>query len=99
MSGFAGRTHAPETRAKMRAAKVGVAKSPECKARIAESLRRWHAEREPWQRRRGWRKYLSDEEAADLTLLRSQLGYSLAEALVAVGRGDLVEVTADKRDS
>lgn len=69
----------------------GVSKSPEHRARIAESLRRWHAEREPWQRRRGWRKYLSDEEAADLTLLRSQLGYSLAEALAAVGREDLAE--------
>lgn len=92
MSGFAGRTHAPETRAKMRAAKVGVAKSPEHRARIAESLRRhWAGKPEAWQRRRGWRKYLSDEEAADLTLLRSQLGYSLAEALVAVGREDLAE--------
>lgn len=73
-----------------RGAPRGVPKSAEHKARIAEGVRRWNAGAESWQKRRGWRKYLSDEEAADLTLLRSRLGYSLAEALAAIKRGDLI---------
>lgn len=79
-----------ERAAKRVGAPRGVPKSAEHKARIAAGVRRWNASLEPWQRRRGFRKFLSDEEAADLRLLRAAGGYTEAEALAAIGRPDLI---------
>lgn len=66
-------------------------KSPEHRAAIAASLRRWSETAEPWQKRRGWRRYLSDEEAADINVLR-RAGLGMAEALRVIERGDLAEL-------
>lgn len=85
-------------RAKLRGAKLGVSKTAEHRARIGEGLRRWNAAAEPWQKRRGFRKFLSDEEARDYALLRHRHHYGEAEALRAIGRTDLVEGMAGKRD-
>lgn len=83
-------------REKLRGAKLGVPKTAEHRARIAEGLRRyWDARPEAWQRRRGIRRFLSDEEAADLNLLRARLGYSEEEALRAIGRPDLIGASGD----
>lgn len=79
---------------------LGKKYSKEHRLKIAEGMRRhWESQPEGWQRRRGVLRLLTDREAADFSFLRHQHHYAEAEALVAVGRGDLVEVTADKRDS
>ena len=68
----------------------GVAKTPEHRAKIAAAIRRRNASLEPWQKRRGFRRLLSDEEAEDYRHLRWRHHYTEAEALVPVGREDLV---------
>ncbi|PJN96333.1 hypothetical protein CNY89_03160 [Amaricoccus sp. HAR-UPW-R2A-40] len=86
-----GKPHSPETRLKMRLAKLGKKHSEEHNRRTGEGLRRWSETAEPWQKRRGWWKYLSDQEAADLSVMR-RAGLSRAEALRAIDRGDLAEL-------
>lgn len=68
----------------------GVAKSSAHRAAIGAAVRRWSETAEPWQRRRGWRRYLSDDEAAEYREMRSRHGLGVAEALEAIGRGDLL---------
>lgn len=68
----------------------GVAKTPEHRAKIAAAIRRRNASLEPWQKRRGFRRFMSDEEAEDYRHLRWRHHYTESEALVAVGREDLV---------
>lgn len=80
-----------ETRNRMRLAKVGKRHCEEHNRRIGEGLRRWSENAQPWQKRRGWRRYLSDQEAADLAVLR-RAGLSRPEALRAIDRGDLAEL-------
>lgn len=80
-----------DARAKMSAAKRGIPKTTEHKRKIAESVRRWYEAAEDWQKRRGFRQFLSDDEAEDYRFLRTQHHYDVADALRAIGRGDLVE--------
>ena len=68
----------------------GKPKTPEHRAKIAAAIRQRNASLEPWQRRRGFRRLLSDEEAEDYRHLRWRHHYTESEALVAVGREDLV---------
>lgn len=68
----------------------GVPKSPEHRAAIGAAVRQWSEAAEPWQRRRGWRRFLSDEEAVGYRELRTRHGLSIAEALEAIGRAELM---------
>lgn len=70
----------------------GVPKSAAHRAAIGAAIRRWSAASEPWQRRRGWRRFLSDEESALYRELRTRHGLTTVEALEAIGRADLAEL-------
>lgn len=83
----------PERVAKRRGAKPGVPKSEAHKARLSASMRRyWDSIPEDWQRRRGVRRFMDDDEAADFCFLRRKYCYSKAEALAAIGRADLLDL-------
>lgn len=77
------------TRAKMAAAKRGRRIDAVHRARIATALRRWwHSE--PDAHLRGVARLLTAEQAADYRTLRAVGDFSKAEALVKVGRPDLI---------
>lgn len=86
------KTPAPQIRGPVGAPR-GVAKTAAHRAAIGEALRRRNAGLEPWQKRRSFRRFLDDDEAEDYRALRSRHGYSVAEALAAIGRADLIPLT------
>lgn len=77
-------------KAKLRAAKLGKAKSPEHKAAISAGLRRWNDNASPSEKRNGWRRLLTDAEAQEYRDLRWRHRLSEEEALKAIGRPDLL---------
>lgn len=76
-----------ETRARMRAAKLGRKHTAEHNARIAEAMRRSWVE----AGHRDIFKQMTVEQQEDYRILRSKGGFSRAEALRSIGRADLVE--------
>lgn len=78
-----------ETRARLRAAKLGVPKSAEHRAAIAAGLRRWGENALPDQRRRGIRRKLNEAELSEYLLLQRK-GFRSDEALGMIGRTDLL---------
>lgn len=82
----------PERVAKRAGAPRGVPKSAQHKAKIAAGVRRWYEATQAWERRRGWRRFLSDEEATDYRNVRNCCRYTEAEALRAIGREDLLDL-------
>lgn len=77
-----------ETREKMRAAARARVRPPETAAAISEGLRQWHAQ--PESKLRGFARVMTDGEWEDYRVLRNKGRYSVREALVMVGRRDLL---------
>lgn len=69
----------------------GVPKSPAHRAAIGAAVRQWSESAQPWQKRRGWRRFMSDEEAAQYREMRTRHGLTMAQALQAIGRADLID--------
>lgn len=77
-----------ETRQKHRLSKLGRRHSLDHRAALASGVRNWYAD--PISRRRGVLRVMSDREIADYRTLRGRGQFSQAEALMMVGRGDLL---------
>lgn len=77
-----------ETRAKMSEAAKRRLRTPETAAKIGEGLRQFYGE--PDSRQKGLFRVLTAGEAADFRTLRNAGRYSVREALVMVGRCDLL---------
>lgn len=79
-----------ETRERMRTAARARARTPAHGVAISDGLRKRNAACAPEERRRGVGRAMTDEEHRDFRTLRGT-GYGLAEALVAIGRPDLID--------
>lgn len=80
------RTHSPETRARMRAAKIGRRHTSEHNAAISASLKGNPKLKTP----RGVLRFLSLEEREDYRVLRKKGCFSQQETLAKIGRFDLI---------